>query len=208
MRKTMFMCLLMAIVSMMATGCSSCQSEKNKQEQAVSLVPENCISTDREALFVRTAHGDVLHWMQTGVVFSKFLTDEDASEAEVVEVTDGFQTETKTERGYKTKVTLITTGTEATDSLVMDGSFWFDNYPLDDKEINLSFKEAVEKALEANCPKPQTKCCVLRSPVGSVHVDDAYYIFYDGSEAGVFIFVNARTGEVTTESPAYPKPSV
>ena len=56
--------------------------------------------------------------------------------------------------------------TMITDSLVMNDSFYLDNDPLDEKQIRLTFKDAVTKALEANCLKPQTRQCVLRAPSG------------------------------------------
>lgn len=208
MKKTILLGLLLAIVGIVATGCSSCQSENKKQEivtdvKVLALTPENCISTDREAMFLRTPKDATLLWMQTGVTLTAFLSDAAIQDATVMEVTNGFQTQTPTGKGINTKVTLITTNTIATDSLVMNGSFYLDNYPLNEKEIRLTFKDAVTKALEANCVKPQTRVCILRSPVGSVRVEDAYYMFGGGQGDSPMIFVNARTGEVTTTNPAF-----
>ena len=212
-----FLGLLLAIVGIMATGCS-CQSENNKQDvvstgkplsadvKPLVLTPECCISTDREAMFLRTPKGYTLKWMQTGITLTAFLSDAAIQDATVMEVTNGFQTQWETRKGINTKVTLITWNTMATDSLVANGSFYLDNYPLNDKQINLTFKDAVTKALQANCVKPQTRVCVLRCPVGPVRVEDAYYMFGDCQGGSPMIFVNARTGEVTTHNPAFEKP--
>ena len=210
MKKSLFFCLLFAIASILVAGCSSCKPENNKQDdikdvEVLSLSAETTISTDREAMYLRTPKDAKILWMQTGVLLSDKLSDENVADAKVMEVMNGFQTQVNTETGINTKVTLITTNTQATDSLVLNGSFFFDNYPLNDKEINITFEKAVEKILEANCPKPQTRAIILRSPVGPVHVDDAYYIAGSGDDDTPMVFVNARTGDVTTENPAWKK---
>lgn len=210
MKKSLLLSLLLAIVGIMATGCSSCQSENKKQEtesvepvKTIVLTPENAIGCDRQTMYLRTPVGADLHWMQTGIVLTSFLTDESVTDATVMEVTNGFQTQIPNSKGVQTKVTLITTNTMTTDSLVLDGSFWFDNYPLESKAIKLTFSEAIDRIIEANCPKPQTRCIVLRCPVGPVHIDDAYYIAGDGTPGTPMVFVNANTGEVFTENPAF-----
>ena len=207
MKKAIFLSMLM-LIGIALTGCSSCHSDNAKQavEKVVKplvLIPEQCISTDREAIYLRTPQEHTLHWMQTGITMTAFLTDAAIQDATVMEITNGFQTQWPVGNGIFTKVTLITTNTMATDSLVMNDSFYLDNDPLDEKQIRLTFNDALTKALEANCPKPQTRQCVLRAPVGPIRVYDAYYIFGDGHNDTPMVFVNARTGEVTTKNPAF-----
>ena len=210
MKKTILLGFLLAIVSIVATGCSSCQSENKKQDgiELLKLGANRVISTQRQGVYLNTPKGYELKWMQTEATWTAFLTDDAAADATLMEVTSGFQTQWKVnERASDTKVTIVSTNTMTTDSLVLEHSFYFDNYPLNDKPINLSFEDARQKVLNANCPKPQTRLCVLRSPVGSVHVEDAYYIFGDGQPNTPMIYVNARTGEVTTSNPAFTKPT-
>ena len=186
MKKNLFLGLLLAIASIMTTGCSSCKSENKNQEEteveALELVPENVICADREVMYFRTPESHTLKWMESTATLTSFLTDDSIANAEFMEVTNGFQTQWPSEdgKGIYTKVTLITTNTMFTDSLVMDGGFYLDNQPLNDKEIVVTFAQALDLALQANCPKPQTRICVLRCPVGPVRVEDAYYIFGDG----------------------------
>lgn len=203
MKKTLLLSIL--AIACMFIGFTSCDPKAKKQEnvKVLELTPERTVSNDREAMFLRTPKTADLHWMQTGIVLTSFLTDENVMDATVMEVTNGFQTQIESEKGIHTKVTLITTNTMSTDSLVMDGSFYFDNYPLDEKNIKLTFAEAVLRILETNCPKPQTRCMVLRCPVGPVHIDDAYFIAGDGNPGTPMVYVNARTGEVLTENPAF-----
>ena len=210
MKKNLFICLLLAIVGIMATGCDSCKSENKKQgkeAKELALTPETAISTDKEAMYLRTSENHTLKWMQTGATLTAFLTDEGVADATFMEVTNGFQTQWPSEdgKGMYTKVTLITTNTMVTDSIVSNGAFYFDNIPLNDKEINITFKQAIERILQANCPKPMTRVIVLRSPLGPVSIEDAYYIAVDCYDEDIAVFVNARTGEVSTSNPAWPK---
>lgn len=209
MKKSIIFGLLLAIAGIMATGCSSCQSENKKQDAAelLKLGSDRVISTHREGVFLNTPKDYCLKWMQAEATWTDFLTDSTAADATLMEVTSGFQAQ-KVVNGHGStvcKVTIVTTNTMATDSIVLDHSFYLDNYPLNDKPIVLSFEDARRQALEANCPKPKTRVAVLRSPLGPVHVDDAYYIFAPpGGAKQPFIFVNARTGEVSTHNPAFP----
>lgn len=209
MKKNLFLGLLLAIASIMTTGCSSCKSENKNQEisevKTLELVPENVISTDREVMYFRTPEGSDLRWMESTAVSTAYLTDDSVADATFMEVTNSFQTVTWYETSGDSKVTIITTNTMTTDSLVTSG-FFLDDEPLNEKEIVLTFAEAREAALKANCPKPQTRICVLRCPIGPYDVEDAYYIFGNGDEDTPMIYVNSRTGEVLTQDPSYIKP--
>ena len=209
MKKSIIFGLLLAIASITATGCSSCQSENKKQDgiELLKLGSNRVISTHREGVYLNTPKDWCLKWMQAEATWTSFLTDASAADATLMEVTDCFQAQkVVNEKGSTVcKVTIVTTNTMSTDSVVLEHSFYLDNYPLDDKAIVLSFEDAWQRALEANCEKPQTRVAVLRSPVGPVHVDDAYYIFAPpGGAKQPFIFVNARTGDVSTNNPAFP----
>lgn len=127
-----------------------------------------------------------------------------ADKTTLMEVTNGFQTQWGDKKSMDVKVTQITTNTMTTDSLVMS-AFYLDNYPLNDKEIKVTFAEAVQKILQANCPKPQTRVLVLRSPIGPADKEGAFYIAKDMNDDDLMVFVNARTGEVLTYGPTWPK---
>ena len=203
--------LLLAMLTVAFTSCKSCGGGGDDDPTTAELLKlgsNRVISTHRQAVYLNTPKDYTLKWMQAEAVWTAFLTDDSAADATLMEVTDGFQTQWQIEgkKAFDTKVTIVSTNTMTTDSLVLNHSFYFDNYPLNEKPIVLSFEDARLCALNANCPKPQTRVAVLRSPVGPVGVSDAYYIF--GNEDGdtPMIFVNARTGEVTTYNPAWGKP--
>ena len=199
---------MLAIAGITATGCLSCQSENEEQDgvELLKLGSNRVISTHLEGVSLSTPKDWDLHWMQAEATWTSLLTDASAGDATLMELTDGFQAQKVVDEqgGTVCRVTIVTTNTMSTDSQVLDHSFYLDNYPLDDKAIVLSFEDAWQRALEANCEKPQTRVAVLRSPVGPVHVDDAYYIFgHSGGGSQPFIFVNARTGDVSTSNPAF-----
>ena len=197
----------MLAIAVMLVGCNSCNPKEEKQDEkkevkVLTLTPERVISTDRETMFLRTPKHAMLKWMESSATLTDFLSSENADKATFMEVTNGFQTQWGDEKSMDVKVTQITTNTMSTDSLVRS-AFYLDNYPLNDKEIKVTFAEAVQKILQANCPKPQTKVLVLRSPIGPADVGDAYYIAKDMSDDDFVVFVNARTSEVTTYDPTW-----
>lgn len=197
----------MLAIAVMLVGCNSCNPEEEKQEEkkevkVLTLTPETVISTDRQTMFLRTPKNAMLKWMESSATLTDFLSSENADKATFMEVTNGFQTQWGDKKSMDVKVTQITTNTMSTDSLVMS-AFYLDNYPLNDKEIKVTFAEAVQKILQTNCPKPQTRVLVLRFPIGPVGVDDAFYIAKDINDDDFVVCVNARTGDVLTHNPAF-----
>ena len=199
----------MLAIAVMLVGCNSCNPKEEKQDEkkevkVLTLTPERVISTDRETMFLRTPKHAMLKWMESSATLTDFLSSENADKATFMEVTNGFQTQWGDEKSMDVKVTQITTNTMTTDSLVMR-TFYLENHPLNNKEIKVTFAEAVQKVLQANCPKPQTKVLVLRSPVGPVDKEEAFYIAKDMNDDDFVVYVNARTGEVTTYDPTWPR---
>jgi hypothetical protein len=80
--------------------------------------------------------------------------------------------------------------------------FWVEDFPLNDEEIKLTFAEALERIFEVNYPKPHSKYIVLRKEVGPISANPQY-IF--GNLTYQF-YVDAVTGNVTDQSPAFNEP--
>lgn len=72
---------------------------------------------------------------------------------------------------------------------------------MNEEVINISYKEAYEKMMEANYPKPHSKHCVLRKEVGPYDCNPQY--IFGNIEAQ--IYVDAVTGAVSDQSPAFNK---
>lgn len=83
---------------------------------------------------------------------------------------------------------------------VHEGAFWTEDVDLRSKTISLTLTDAFKHLKESNCVVPTSKFVVLRCPLGPVNCD-AQYIF--GNEKTGLVFVNAKTGKITTTNPAF-----
>ena len=79
--------------------------------------------------------------------------------------------------------------------------FWVEDYPLIGDSIKLTYKDAFKRVMETNSPKPHTKNCVLRKPVGPVECNPQYVF----GNIHVQLWVDAVTGDVNNSNPAFPK---
>ena len=158
------------------------------EAQGGSLVAEHVISTDRQWMFVNEG-GDYV-WFECEVIFKDYLNDA-ASTGEIAQVRDVFQKVTDKDKGYDVHVFYATTNKDGTVYQKMDG-FYLENNPINDEPISLTFKDAYDKLMTANCPKPASKYCVLRKPVWKDQTN-ALYIFGNPKEG--MVCVDAVTGE-------------
>ena len=223
MKRSLFFGLLLVIISMMVTGCSSCQSEKQKQDGkdsvavvdtivtdtiAVSddidgVVPdltssvENIISTDRQTMY-QLAEGQSYKFFECDIKLADFLNSEDC-DGKILSVTNVFQQVIEKGKGFDTKVWKFVTTGKGTQQFLFDDAFWIENEPLNDEPMPITFEKAFERIMKANVVKPESRNCVLRKPVGPT-LCNAQYIFGNIKQQ---IYVDAVTGEVRTKNPAF-----
>lgn len=186
-----------------ALGFSSCNGCKNKEADAVvvedsALNVENLISMDRQAMYNKV--GDDYRWYETCMKLNGFLDEEnDGSLAEVVNV---FQAViARSEHSFDTKVYKFqhfADGTYAEDSVI---GFWVEDEPMNNEAIKVTYKEAYEKLMATNMPKPHSRYVTLRKQVGP-KAANPQYIFGNLVET---VFVDAVTGEVFDYNPAFGK---
>ena len=86
------------------------------------------------------------------------------------------------------------------DTLIVEHGFWVENFPMNDEKIELTFEEAYNKMMSANCVKPHSKMCVLRKEVGPIDTN-VQYIF--GNQQAQ-VYVDAVTGNVSLNNPVFP----
>jgi len=201
------MALLMSCMFMACTGCA--KQDVNEQvdttyvdsvnvdstELTLPLV-ENFISTDREEMFLH--YGKDYRWYETQIVFKDYLDSEDASDA-VGSITNVFQYILGEDDSYDTYVAQITHFPDTT-AYETDHSFWIEDFPLNNEAIKLTFSQALERLYEANLPKPHSRKCTLRLPIGPLECNPQY-VFGNIHET---VFVDAVTGEVKNSNPAFP----
>ena len=188
---------------MLMIGVSSCNS-CTKQEQTsgedvvatTELVVENVISTDREEMFL--THSEDYRWYETGIQLKDWLDEENdgaidmvVNVFQVVEKYDSTSFDT-----YVYKYQHFSDGSVNKDSI---HGFWVEDYPLEEEEIVVTFKEAYEKVMEVNLPKPHTRQVVLRKEIGPNECNPQWIFGNLHSQ----IYVDAVTGEVSPTSPAF-----
>ena len=187
--------IFIALAGLMINSCKCTTKQAELTAQNTEIVVENTISMDREAMFVN--HANDYRWYETGVVLKDFLDEENDGTIDMV--VNVFQSvEMLDSTSFDTFVTKYQ-HTYAGDIEETIHGFWVEDYPLNDEEIKITFKEAYEKVMEVNLPKPHTRQVVLRKQVGPV---DAYPLWICGNLKSQ-MDVDAVTGEVSDENPAF-----
>lgn len=201
MKKLMILGLLALMVGLV-TGCSSCTQEKKQpavDNVAIAqgkLVVENCVSTDKEYMFLH--YKSDYRWFETCVLMKDFLDSEDQDGA-IAGVSNIFQVVDEFEGGCADVYVILMAHSGDKDSIDIKHGFWVEDFPMNDEAIKITFKQAYDKLMEANCPKPHSRHCVLRKEVGPVNANPQY-IF---GNVRAQVYVDAVTGDVSTENPAF-----
>lgn len=201
MKKIFNVLVLAAIVISTAVSCK-CSRDEEKVEPldetaATEIVVENTISTDRQSMFVN--HGDNYRWYETGVQLKNWLDEEnDGSIDMVVNVFQVVIEESATTFDtFVYKIQHFATGESAEESV---HGFWIEDYPMNDDQIKITFKEAFERVMAVNLPKPHSRQVVLRKMIGPKDCNPQW-IF---GNIETQIYVDAVTGEVSKDNPAFP----
>lgn len=189
-----FLVGLMLMICVSSCTCTQ-QKETLADSEVAELVVENTVSTDRQDVYLN--HGENYRWFETGVQLKDFLDEENDGTIELV--VNVFQVvEEKDSTSFDTFVYKYQHTLEGTASEAIHG-FWIEDYPLNDEVIKVSFREAFEKIQEVNYPKPHTRQVVLRKQVGPVDANPQWIFGNLRSQ----LYVDAVTGEVSPENPAF-----
>ena len=205
MKKILFM--LVAVLCMGLVSCNSCKSEKadnatkDSTEAVVNsdsaLVLENIISMDRQDMY--TNYKQDYRWYESCVVLKDFMDDENC-DGTIAGVSNVFQYMDNVDEKSADVYVVLYTHTPDTTSVEVKHAFWVEDMPMNDDAIKVTFKEAFDKMMQANCPKPHSRNCVLRKEVGPNTINPQY--IFGNSQAQ--IYVDAVTGAVTDKNPAFP----
>lgn len=194
---------LFALVCAMFMGITSCNSLKSKNEDKAvgdvdtTLVVENLISTDREAMTLN--FNKDYRWYETCIVNQEYFDGEKADKPIVTGVSNIFQyLVNATEKSADVQVVMYTHVKDSTVTEIKSG-FWVGDEPMNDKQIKLTYVEAYNKMMATNMPKPHSRQCVLRKELGPKDCNPQY-IF---GNVRAQIYVDAVTGNVTDKNPAY-----
>lgn len=190
----LFTALVLSVL--MLGGCKEKKAPANLT--GGELVVENVISVDREAMYL--AHGGDYRWYETGVQLKNWLDEENDGAIEMVvnvfQVIEEYDSTSFDTFVYKYQ--------HFSDGRVVEDAihgFWVEDYMLNEELIKVTFKEAFEKVMESNYPKPHSRQVVLRKEIGPVDANPQWIFGNLHSQ----LYVDAVTGEVSPTSPAFPE---
>ncbi len=210
MKKSILLGLLLAIAGMMVTGCSSCQSEKQKQGESVStqiyhdydgvVLDFTAGVSHIQALHRQTmnalVNGNQYEWRNSQVLLNDVITAENIDNLHVTDVNDVFY--------YWQDGPWV----QYVNSNVKNGlqipwpiqDVWIEDADMSECTINLSAEDVLQilKKWDGLIPDG-SKSLVLRLPVGPMQCNAQWVI----GNIGDVIFVDAVTGEVTNWNPAF-----
>lgn len=199
---------LFTLLCVMFVGFTSCNSRSNeKADNAIKdntetivnndsmLVVENVVGMDRQYMF--TNYGKDYRWYETCIVLKDFLDEE--NDGTITGVSNIFQVVFEKDNGADVNVIMFTHVGDSTQMDIKQG-FWVEDMPMNEDAIKVTFKEAYNKVMAVNLPKPHSRHVVLRKEVGPNQINPQY-IF---GNAQAQIYVDAVTGDVTDKNPAFP----
>ena len=196
MRKTIFALMVALCAFFLCTSCK-CSSENQDAkltiDAPIKIDVENAISADREYMFLN--YGEGYFWYETQITLDEYL--DELCCGSVASVTNVFQVSSSSD-----PVVIIFTHDLNGSTSKSIHSFWIEDYKLNNETIKLTSFEAFERLMQANCPKPHSKNCVLREEIGP-YACNPQYIFGNINST---VYVDAVTGEVRLYSPAFDKP--
>ena len=205
-----FLYLLVLVLSIVLTGCSSCQSDKAKQETKTTKVfsadydgvlpdlskgASHIIATHRQTMY-SIVKGKEYFWYETKFTFADTLKADTFDDNALVEVTSTFQT-------FEPSLVYNITTNAAKGTLIPTPTpgLWIEDFDLGNAEIKLSINDVIEKLKAWNGVMPPAKAFYLRKPVGPIACN-AQYVAGNPFKA---VWVDAVTGEITESCPAFPQ---
>ena len=212
MKKWICLSLMMAMVCLMATGCSSCQSENKKQEvvyhdydgvvQDFTAGISHIQSLHRQTMYITLGVKEYA-WRNSKIVFNDSITAENIDDLHVTDINDVFYYWD----GQKgPQVQWVNSNVKKGVQIPWPiNDVWIEDDDLSEAPIKLTPEQAMQRLKEVNCPIPPAKSMTLRLPLGPVACNPQYVVgdVYD------VLFIDAVTGEVSNWNPAFnPKKGV
>ena len=204
MKKYLFLGLLLSIVSIMTTGCNSCQSENKEQETVVkgdydgviadfTIGVKNIQALHRQTMF-ELVDGKQYYWYETKVTFNDSIKFETIDNLKIVDVTDVFQT---IDPNYAQYIS-----SNVVKGMIVPApmpGIWIEDFDMSNVEIKLGAEDVLQRLKEWNGIIPPAVEMTLRKPVGPQSCNAQWVI---GNIMQV-IFIDAVTGNIADFNPAF-----
>jgi len=197
MKKLIFCLSVLACLFMMSCSCEKNKPVNNTETtDSAALVVENVTGMDRQKMF--QDFGKDYRWFETCIVLKDYL-DSEETDGTVTGISNIFQVVVEKDNGADVRVVMFTHVGDSTQVDVAN-SFWVEDFPMNEDAIKLTFKDAYDRVIAANAPKPHSRQVVLRKEVGPNSINPQY--IFGNSQAQ--LYVDAVTGDVKTKNPAFP----
>ena len=198
MKKTLILSLLLAIVSIMTTGCSSCQSANTKQETSVTSVnldAGHVTGTDLEYMFAN--YGSDYRWFGQYMLLENYLDCD--CDGTLVSVCNVFQVVEAADKDYDTFAVLCSHDTSGESTTDIKHGFRVKAHAMNNDVIAITFDKALKRVMESNFKKPHSRQCVLQKQIGP-NICNPQYIF---GNTKAQLYVDAITGAVSDKNPVF-----
>ena len=216
MKRNIFLAFLMSFILTMCLGLTSCHSCGNaKDAQVVKDVKTDTTQVDNKVAAINFEHfiaankqymylnyGEEYNWYETEVLLNDFLDEDcDGSYSSIYSI---FHVAEDYDDGGGDAVAVLIAMTESgKDTVDVKHGIWIGDFPMEFDNIKVTYKEAFDMIMAVNHPKPHSKHCVLRKPIGPNQINPQY-IF---GNVHAQIYVDAVTGDIAYSNPAFP-PSI
>lgn len=198
--KKVFGFLAIFLLSLGIAACT-CTPDNNQEDltpvevaDSLGVNVEKTVALDKEFMFLN--YGSDYRWFETCILLDEFLDEE--CDGSVTGVSNIFQAAEAKDDGVDVYV-IMSAHTLASSTIEVVHTFWVEDLPMNEAQINLTYRDAFEKVMEVNYPKPHSQHVVLRKELGP-KVANPQYIF-GNSQAQ--LYVDAVTGEVRDTNPVY-----
>ena len=190
-------------IFLLSLGIAACTCSSNNGQEDLTPVEvadslgvnvEKTVALDKEFMFLN--YGSDYRWFETCILLDEFLDEE--CDGSVTGVSNIFQAAEAKDDGVDVYV-IMSAHTLASSTIEVVHTFWVEDLPMNEEQINLTYRDAFEKVMEVNYPKPHSQHVVLRKELGP-KVANPQYIF-GNSQAQ--LYVDAVTGEVRDTNPVY-----
>lgn len=196
---------MIALFSLMFafTACNSCKKDAKQAEADVVVVDtaalnvENVTGTDKQYMF--TNYGADYRWFETQITMKDFLDEE--TDGTIESITNVFQVVEQVSPTSADVFVILAAHTADSTAYDVKHGFWMEDQVLNNETIKVTFKQAFNKLMATNLPKPHSRHCVLRKEVAPVDANPQY--IFGNTQATVY--VDAVTGEVSDKNPAFPE---
>lgn len=212
MKKFIFMSLL-TLVCVALTGCSSCHSDKAKQEtkdvvyhdydgvvQDFTAGVSHIQALHRQTMYQLAQQGNPVsgyQWRNSRIIFNDTLTFDNIDDLHITDINDVFYYWDK-DKGPQVQYVNVNVkrGTQIPWPIT---DIWIEDDDLSDQPIKLSCEEAIMRLKEYNGILPKSYYITLRLPVGPKKCNPQWTF---GDQYTV-LFIDAVTGEIRDSDPAF-----